>query len=128
MKTAYWIEHQLNDSLSEFYPSKDYQNILQISQSPQEIIDKLNDDRTNLLYAAAYMRIIQSYWEKAGFPIDDRVDIIATIFSYGIFSRETGEPLKPHEEPKANWFGSEALRFTRNKIQILRNKNMQVAH
>ena len=122
MKTAYWIEHQLNDSLSEFYPSKDYQNILQISQSPQEIIDKLNVDRTNLLYAVAYMRIIQSYWEKAGFPINDRVDIIATIFSYGIFSRDTGKPLKPHGEPKANCFGSEAERFARDKIQDPRDK------
>ena len=111
MKTAYWIEHQLNDSLSEFYPKKKYQSILRISQSPQEIIDKLNDDRTNLLYAAAYMRIIQSYWEQAGFSIDDSVDIIATIFSYGIFSRETGKPLKPHGDPKANRFGKKVLMY-----------------
>ncbi|MFA6618485.1 MAG: hypothetical protein WCT23_05395 [Candidatus Neomarinimicrobiota bacterium] len=114
MKTAYWIEHQLNDSLSEFYPNKDYQAILQISQTPQEIIDKLNDDRINLLYAAAYMKIIQSYWEKAGFSINERIDIIATIFSYGIFSRETGEPLKPHSNPRPNWFRSEAERFARD--------------
>jgi len=109
MKTAYWIECQLADSSSEFYPGKSYENILSVSQSPQEIIDKLKDDGTNLLYAAAYMRIIQSYWESKGYPIDDRVDIIATIFSYGIFSRETGEPLKPHANPKPNRFGEEAL-------------------
>lgn len=122
MKTAYWIEYQLKDSLSEFYPGKDYRDIFQISQSPPEIIDKLNDDKTNLLYAAAYLRIIQSYWEKAGFSIDDRVDIIATIFSYGIFSRETGEPLKSHGDPKANCFGTEAERFARSKFQDPRNK------
>lgn len=109
MKTAYWIECQLADSTSEFYPRKRYENILLVSQSPQEIIDKLKDDGTNLLYAAAYMRIIQSYWESKGYPIDDRVEIIATIFSYGIFSRETGEPLKPHNDPKSNRFGEEAL-------------------
>ena len=118
MKTAYWIECQLTDSTSEFYPGKPscaeasegkYENILPVSQSPQEIIDKLEDDRTNLLYAAAYMRIIQSYWESRGYSIDDRVDIIATIFSYGMFSRQTGEPLKPNADPKPNKFGKEAL-------------------
>ena len=109
MKTAYWIENQLADSTSEFYPGKQYKDILLISQSPQEIIDKLEDDRINLLYASAYMRIIQNYWESRGYSIDDRVDIIATIFSYGIFSRKTGEPLKPNGDPKPNWFGGEAL-------------------
>ncbi|MEA3392925.1 MAG: hypothetical protein U9Q91_08095, partial [Candidatus Marinimicrobia bacterium] len=117
MKTAYWIECQLADSLSEFYPGKKYEDLLQVSQSPQEIIDKLEDDQTNLLYASAYMRIIQSYWESKGYSIDNRVDIIATIFSYGIFSRSTGEPLKPNSDPKPNRFGGEALevykRFTK---------------
>jgi hypothetical protein len=111
MKTAYWIECQLADSSSEFYPGKKYENILPVSQSPQEIIDKLMDDRTNLLYAAAYMKIIQSYWKNKGFAIDDRVDIIATIFSYGVFSRSTGEPLKPNADPKSNWFGRESYGF-----------------
>ncbi|MCF7832421.1 MAG: hypothetical protein K9N05_02445 [Candidatus Marinimicrobia bacterium] len=109
MKTAYWIECQLADSTSEFYSGKMYEDILQVSQSPQAIIDKLEDDRTNLLYASAYMRIIQSYWQSRGYSIDDRVDIIATIFSYGIFSRATGEPLKPNADPKPNWFGEQAL-------------------
>ena len=114
MKTACWIECQLTDSLSEFYVGERYKEILPVSQSPQEIIDKLMHDKTNLLYAAAYMRIIQSYWESKSFPIDDRVDIIATIFSYGIFSRSTGKPLKPNADPKANWFGEEAERFVTN--------------
>jgi len=117
MKTAYWIECQLADSLSEFYPGKKYEDLLQVSQSSQEIIDKLEDDQTNLLYASAYMRIIQSYWESKGYSIDNRVDIIATIFSYGIFSRSTGEPLKPNSDPKPNWFGEqvgEAYQFLVN--------------
>lgn len=109
MKTAYWIECQLADSLSEFYPGKKYESVLPISQSPQEIIDKLMNDRLNLLYASAYMRIIQSYWESKGYSINDRVDIIATIFSYGMFSRETGEPLTPNGDPQPNWFGKEAM-------------------
>jgi len=109
MKTAYWIECQLAVSTSEFYPGKKYEGILSVSQSPQEIIDKLKDNRKNLLYAAAYMRIIQSYWEIKGYSINDRLDIIATIFSYGMFSRGTGEPLKPNADPKPNWFGEQTL-------------------
>ena len=111
MKTAYWVECQLADSSSEFYCGEQYADILPVSNTAQDIIYKLNNEQTNLLYAAAYMRIIQSYWEKAGFSIDDRIDIIATIFSYGMFSRETGEPLKPHGEPKANYFGSATQQY-----------------
>ncbi len=116
MKTAYWIECQLADSTSEFYPGKKYEDVLSVGQSPKEIIDKLENDRINLLYASAYMKIIQSYWESRGHSIDNRVDIIATIFSYGIFNRSTGEPLMPNADPKPNWFGEQALdiynRFT----------------
>jgi hypothetical protein len=117
MKTAYWIECQLADSTSEFYPGKGYEGILSVSQSPQEIIESLEDDKTNLLYASAYMRIIQSYWESKSFSIDDRVDIIATIFSYGIFSRSTGKPLKPNADPKPNWFGEQAFEIYMNFTQ-----------
>ncbi len=107
MKTAYWIEYHLTDSTSEFYPGRKYKDILSISQSPQEIIDKLKDNRTNFLYASAYMRIIQSYWKSREYSIEDRVDTIATIFSYGMFSRQTGELLKFNANPQPNWFGLE---------------------
>ncbi|MEA3392938.1 MAG: hypothetical protein U9Q91_08160 [Candidatus Marinimicrobia bacterium] len=109
IKTAYWIEFQLADSTSDFYPGTKYEDILSISQSPQEIIDKLKDNQSNLLYASAYMRIIQSYWDSKGYSIDNRVDIIATIFSYGMFSRKTGIPLKSHGNPNPNYFGKETL-------------------
>ncbi len=90
MKTAYWIECQLTDSLSEFYPGNKYEKILTVSQSPQEIIDKLGDDRTNLLYASAYMRIIRSYWESKGDSIDNRVDIYCNdFFIWDIYNRFT---------------------------------------
>ena len=111
MKTAYWIECQLADSLSEFYPGKKYRCVLSVSKSPQEIIDKLKDVRTNLCYASAYLRIIQSYWESKGYSINDRVDIIATIYSYGIYCRSTGEPINPNADPKPNWFGEQALKI-----------------
>ncbi|NCS90728.1 MAG: hypothetical protein GW789_18610, partial [Ignavibacteria bacterium] len=41
MKTAYWIEVQLNDSKSSYFPGKKYSRLLKVSKSPEEIIKKL---------------------------------------------------------------------------------------
>ena len=110
LKTAYWIEKQLNDSLSSFYPGKKYKNILQLSNSPEELIYKLTNDSLNIYYAAAYLRIMQSYWEKAGFPIDNLPGIIGTLYSMGLFYRD-GKIRKPNKNPQPNEFGKLVLRF-----------------
>lgn len=119
MKTAYWIEVQLSYSTSEFYPGKHYQDILPISKSPREIIKKLQNDSLNILYAAAYVKIIQSYWQRAGYPINDRPDILGTLYSTG-FYKSTGEIRKPNANPKANRFGKKTLEaynlFSNKKI------------
>ncbi len=104
MKTAYWIEVQLSDPTSEFYPGRPYQKILPISKSPGEIIQKLQNDSLNILYAAAYIKIIQNYWQKAGFPIHNRPDILGTLYSTG-FYKPNGEIREPNANPKANAFG-----------------------
>lgn len=108
LKTAYWIEKQLNDSTSNFFPGEKYYKKLTISNSSQEIINKLNNDSLNILYAGAYIRIIQSLWKKSGFPINDRVDILATLYSTGLFQSD-GSLRKPHKNPKANYFGKKAV-------------------
>ena len=104
LKTAYWIEVQLKDSLSLYYSGAEYVNILPISDSPGELIIKLQDDSLNILYAAAYLRIIQSRWKKAGFLIDDRPEIIGTLYSTGLFYPDGTERI-PRTEPEANEFG-----------------------
>ena len=88
MKTAYWIEVQLNDTSSIYFPDEKYKGVLSLSNSPEEIITKLENDSLNILSAAAYLRIIISLWEKSGFPIDDRADIVGTLYSTGLFKRE----------------------------------------
>jgi len=107
MKTAYWIEVQLSDSTSEFYPGKQYQNILPVSKSPREIITKLQIDSLNICYAAAYLKIIQNYWQKAGFSIKNRPDILGTLYSTGLFNRK-GKIRRPNANPQANAFGKKA--------------------
>ncbi len=104
LKTAYWIEVQLNDANSVYFPSKKYKGKLSLSNSPKEIITKLENDSLNIMYASAYLRIIMSRWEKGGFPIDNRADILGTLYSTGLFKRD-GTERKPNGNPKANEFG-----------------------
>ena len=104
LKTAYWIEVQLNDSSGIYWLGKQYTNILSVSQSPKELITKLQDDSLNILYAAAYIRIIQNRWNKSGNSIDDRADILGTLYSTGLFYPDGTERL-PRTNPEANMFG-----------------------
>ncbi|MBU2505956.1 MAG: hypothetical protein KJ799_04440, partial [Bacteroidetes bacterium] len=95
-----------NDAASIYFPNEKYRGILALRQSPAEIITKLENDSLNIMYASAYLRIIMSLWEKAGFPIDDRADILGTLYSTGLFKRD-GKERKPNGSPKANKFGKE---------------------
>jgi hypothetical protein len=104
MKTAYWIETQLNDTNSIYFPGQTYFGKLQISKNPQVIIDKLQQDSLNIMYAAAYLRIMISRWEKSGYPIENRPEILGTLYSTGLFYKN-GEERKPNSNPKSNKFG-----------------------
>ena len=104
LKTAYWIEVQLSDSACLYYPGREFSNYLPISKSPKELLEKLTVDSINILYAAAFLRIIQSRWSKAGFSIDNRPDVIGTLYSTGLFYPDGTERL-PRRDPEANEFG-----------------------
>ena len=118
LKTAYWIEVQLNDTSSVYYPSKKYKEKLKLSNSPKEIITKLENDELNIMYASAYLRIIISNWGKGGFPIDKRADILGTLYSTGLFMKSGKERL-PNENPKANEFGEKA----KESLKLFKNIN-----
>jgi len=121
IKTAYWIEKQLNDPFSKFYPGKKYRNILEVSESPEESIYKLKNDTLNIYHASAYLRIIQSYWKEAGFPIDNRPDILGTLYSTGLFYRD-GRIRKPNKNPKPNEFGKLVLQHLNSFHLMIRKK------
>ena len=104
MKTAYWIEVQLNDTTSNYFPGIKTSGQLLVSQSPDEIIYKLNNDSLNILYAAAYIKIIEEYWAKSGFKLQEKQAVVATLYSTGLFKRD-GTERKPNDNPKINWFG-----------------------
>lgn len=104
MKTPYWIETQLNDTNSIYFPGQTYFGKLQISKNRQAIIAKLKNDSLNIMYAAAYLRIMISRWEKSGYTIENRPEILGPLYSTGLFYKN-GEERKQTSNPKANKFG-----------------------
>ena len=112
LKTAYFIERQLHDTDSLFYLGKSYENVLQLSQSVNELIGKLKDDTTNILYAGVYLKLMIIRWQKAGFPIAQRPDILGTLYSTGLFYND-GTERTPNANPKANEFGKKVIDITR---------------
>lgn len=110
LKTAYWIEIQLNDSTSKFFPGKKYFSKLPLSQSPSEIITKLTTDSLNIFYAAAYLRIIISFWQNAGYPISEKAGIIGTLYSTGLFL-PSGKIRETNGNPCSNSFGEKVIHF-----------------
>jgi len=115
LKTAYFIERQLHKPTSLFYPGGIYENFLQVSRNPSDLIEKLRDDASNILYASAYLRLMQSRWEKAGFPIDQRPDILGTLYSTGLFN-DDGTERQPHMNPKPNRFGKIVMEVLKTGI------------
>jgi hypothetical protein len=109
MKTAYWIETQLNDEGSIFFPEKKYKELLEISSSSEEIVKKLSIDSINILYAAAYLRIILSRWEQENFSLKDKPEILGTLYSTGLFYND-GTERKPNGNPKTNSFGKKVVK------------------
>jgi len=108
LKTAYFIEKSFSDTTSIFYPGEEYTNIFQVSKTPEELIVKLSNDSINIFYAAAYLRLIQSFWGTNANSIDEKPDIIGTLYSVGLYD-QSGRLIMPHSNPKANYFGLQVL-------------------
>lgn len=104
LKTAYWIESQLNDSLSMFYPGSPYYGMVSKSKSAGELVEKLNNNELNIMFASAYLRIMISRWKNAGISLDDQPEILGTLYSTGLFY-SSGQERKPNPFPQANTFG-----------------------
>ena len=121
MKTAYFIERQLSDSTSKFYCGKKYENILKVSKTPFQLIEKLKSDSLNILYASAYLRVIQNYWSKSGYSIDNSPEIIGSLYQLGLF-HPNGKVREPHFYPKANEFG-EKVKESIELFRSFKNEN-----
>lgn len=86
--TAQTIEKNLKDSTSIFYLGKQYEHLLdfQTSNIQQERFKRLTSYQNHFysyMYAALNVKQINVQWERAGFPIGDRPEILATLYNIG---------------------------------------------
>lgn len=86
--TAITIERNLKDSTSVFYLGKQYEHLLDFktNNKEQERFNRLTSYKNHYysyLYAALNVKQIMVQWERAGYPIKDRPEILATLFNIG---------------------------------------------
>jgi len=111
--TAEWIERQINNEQSPFYLGASKSLLIKISSSRSEVINKLSDPQTNILYAACYVAMILKIWgDELSFSEvrDSKVGITATLYTLGIIDSD-GKIRKPHPGAAMNVFGKTAQEF-----------------
>lgn len=98
--TAKNIEQHLKDPGSIYYLGSQYEGLLDFQGQDtatinKERIDRLTDFHNHYysyMYAALFLKQVKVQWEKAGYPIDKRPEILATLFNVGY----------PQSKPKSN--------------------------
>lgn len=94
--TAQRIERYLKDSTSVYYLGNKYAHLLDYDSTRNynnqhndtlslrvKRLVQYTDHYYSYLYAAIYIKQIKTQWEKAGFPIDNRPEILASLFNLG---------------------------------------------
>ena len=99
--TAKQIEANLVDTQSVWYLGASYSHLLDYSTTTTDIdaerFNRLTNEKDryySYLYAAIFTREIEAQWQKYGFSISNRPDILATLFNIGFAnSRPNPNPL-----------------------------------
>ncbi len=119
--TAIQIEKYLKDKASVYYLGEKYESLLDFmgTDTIKERIDRLTSFKNHYysyLYAAIFLKQVKKQWEKAGFPIDDRPEILATLFNVGFpqskpkkYPKVGGSTIKIKDIPYS--FGAIAFQF-----------------
>jgi len=120
-QTAMDIEKNLHDPKSIYYLGDKYIHLLDFkTENPvNERVKRLVDYKNHFysyMYAAIFLKQVKVQWEKAGFPIDDRPEILATLFNVGYPQskpkrnpRVGGSTIKIYDKPHS--FGAIAYEF-----------------
>lgn len=77
-------------------------------------VERLKDPLTNIKYVAAKIHFSQDRWEKAGFSIKEKPEILGTLFNI----EDIANPIKPNATPKANSFG-QGVKQNYDKVENL---------
>lgn len=98
ISTAKAIEEHLKDPASPFYMGKKYEHLLDYTvegeKQEEERYNRLVDYRNHLysyLYTACILHQTKKQWERAGYDIGGRPDILFTLFNVG-FSQSEPKP------------------------------------
>ena len=91
--TAKQVEANLKNQTSPYYLGQRFENILDypptVTNINAERFDRIantNSGRDHYyayLYTALYLKQIETQWQKAGFPIADRPEILSTLYNIG---------------------------------------------
>lgn len=98
-ETARQIEEYLKDPNSQYYLGDAYAHLLDYppGSSSADRIARFTDYHNHYysyLYTALFIKEIETAWKRAGYPINTRPEIIATLFNLG-FSKS-----KPNPDPE----------------------------
>ena len=87
-ETAIIVENNLKDPSSPYYLGPEYEHLLDFKTADvqSERFTRMTDQHDHYwsyLYAGLYLKQIMTQWENAGFPIDDRPEILSTLYNIG---------------------------------------------
>lgn len=96
-ETAIQVENNLKDSSSPFYLGENFEKVLDFTsdnhkQERFKRITNYHDHYYAYLYTTLYNKQIIAQWQRAGYDISDRPEILATLYNIGF----------RHSEPNAN--------------------------
>ncbi len=99
-ETALEIESNLKNTSSPYYLGPQYEHLLDFHTADTETerfirMTNQHDHYGSYLYAGLYLQQFMHQWKSAGFPISDRVDILATLYNIGFVGS------KPHANPQS---------------------------
>lgn len=86
--TARVIEANLKDKNSPYYLGENYEGVLNYGEADpeSELMGRLTDEKNHYysyMYTAMFLKQIIHQWETAGYPINDRPEVLATLFNLG---------------------------------------------
>jgi len=103
IETAINIEDNLKNTSSPFYLGPDYEHIFDPSSAESQVnhsdllLNRLTDNTNHYysyLYTGVFLKQIMHQWEQAGHPVNDRPEVLATLFNLG-FAKSV-----PKDEPE----------------------------
>jgi hypothetical protein len=96
-ETAQQVEQNLTNASSPFYPGAQYEHLLDFSTDniDEERFMRITDEEDRYyayLYAALHIKELLVQWDKAGYPITKKPEVVSTLFNIGF----------NHSHPHAN--------------------------